>query len=121
MPSFDDSDRRCWPCFEREREGDHRRTALHQPPAGPVLIKRLDEFDAAVVVAVIAVRMVEVPVHEIVNVVAVRYGFVPAPRSVDVSRLMAAALHVQLHPAPVARRGQSLAAGTAVQLALDDM
>ena len=45
-----------------------------------------------VVVAVIAVRMMEVSVHEIVNVVAVRYGFVPAPRSVDVSRLMAAAV-----------------------------
>jgi hypothetical protein len=43
-----------------------------------------------VVVAVIAVRMVQVTVDAIIDVVPVRHGFVTACRSVDVSRIMAA-------------------------------
>ena len=42
------------------------------------------------VVAVIAVRMVQAGVDEIFDVVPVRHGFVTACRSVDVSRIMAA-------------------------------
>lgn len=42
----------------------------------------LDELQFAVVVAVIAVRMVQVPLDQIVNVIAVRDGFVTAPRPV---------------------------------------
>ena len=44
------------------------------------------------VVAVVAVRVVQVPVHEVVHVVAVRHGLVPATRSVNVTRIMTAAL-----------------------------
>ena len=41
-----------------------------------------DKLQFAVVVAVIAVRMVQVPLDQIVNVIAVRDGFVTAPRPV---------------------------------------
>jgi uncharacterized membrane protein HdeD (DUF308 family) len=43
-----------------------------------------------VVVAVIAMRMVQVSVDEIIDVVAMRHGFVTARRAVDVGRIMAA-------------------------------
>lgn len=42
------------------------------------------DLDRPVVVAVIAVRMVEVPVHKIIDVVAVRDRFVAAAGAVDV-------------------------------------
>jgi hypothetical protein len=44
-----------------------------------------------VVVAVIAVRMVQVAVDEIVDVIAMRHRFMAAPRSVNVTRVVAAA------------------------------
>ena len=49
------------------------------------------EFDGAVVVAVAVVRVMQVAVHEIVNVIAVRHGLVTAAGAVDVSRCVAAA------------------------------
>ncbi|WP_199272356.1 hypothetical protein [Paraburkholderia acidisoli] len=42
------------------------------------------------VVAVVAVRMVQMPVDEIIDVIAMRHGFVPAARSVHMPGLMAA-------------------------------
>jgi hypothetical protein len=48
--------------------------------------------EGTVVVAMIAVRMVEVPADQIVRVVAVGNRLVAAARPVDVSRLVAAAL-----------------------------
>jgi hypothetical protein len=42
----------------------------------------LRELHRTVVVAVITVRMVQVPVHQVIGVIAVRDGFVAAPRSV---------------------------------------
>jgi hypothetical protein len=44
-----------------------------------------------VVVTVIAVRMVQVAVDEIVDVIPMRHRFMAAPRSVNVARLVAAA------------------------------
>jgi hypothetical protein len=49
-----------------------------------------------VVVAVIAVRMVQVAVDEIVDVIAMRHGFMAAPRSVNVARVVAAAARLAL-------------------------
>jgi hypothetical protein len=48
-----------------------------------------------VVVAVIAVRMVQVTVDEIIDVVPMRYGFVTARRAVDVARVMAATIVIR--------------------------
>ena len=45
-----------------------------------LLLRRLDDLDGAVVVAVAAVRMVQVALHEVVGVVAVRDCLVAAPR-----------------------------------------
>jgi hypothetical protein len=44
----------------------------------------LDDLDRPVVVAVIAVGVVEAAVDEVVDVVAVGHGLVPAPGAVDV-------------------------------------
>jgi hypothetical protein len=51
---------------------------------------RSREVNRAVVVAVIAVRMVQVAVDEIVDVIPMRHRFMAAPRSVNVARLVAA-------------------------------
>lgn|GEM_PF-6706813 len=51
----------------------------------------LSEVDAAVVVAVFAVRVVEVAIHQVVHVVAVRHGFVSTPWTVDVRALVSCA------------------------------
>src|SRR6516164_254630 len=45
----------------------------------------------AMIVAVVAVRMVQVAVHEVINVVSVRHGFVAAARTMLVPLLMLAA------------------------------
>jgi hypothetical protein len=62
--------------------------------AHPWLGRRIEthwsgQFDRAVVVAVIAVRVVQVAVHQVVNVVAVRDRLVPAAWAVDMPRLVA--------------------------------
>jgi hypothetical protein len=43
------------------------------------------------IIAVIAVRMMEMTCHEVVEVIPVRDGFVPAARTVDVACLVASA------------------------------
>jgi hypothetical protein len=48
-----------------------------------------------VIVAVIAMRMVQVAVDEIVDVVPMRYRFVTAARAMDVARLMAATVVIR--------------------------
>ncbi|MGF6696044.1 hypothetical protein OKW38_000655 [Paraburkholderia sp. MM5496-R1] len=48
------------------------------------------------VVAMIAVRMVQVAVDQVVDVIAMRYRFVAACRPVDMSRLMTAAVRSTL-------------------------
>ena len=45
-----------------------------------------------VIVAVIAVRMVQMPIHQVVDVIAVRHRRVPAARSVHVARVVAGAV-----------------------------
>jgi hypothetical protein len=40
------------------------------------------------VIAVVSMRMMELPIHEIVRVVSMRHGFVTAPRAVTVSLLV---------------------------------
>ncbi len=47
-----------------------------------------DDLERAVVVAVPVVRMVQVAVHEVVDVIPVRHGLVPTAGAVDVTRLM---------------------------------
>jgi hypothetical protein len=59
------------------------------------LYQALDQFDRAVVVAVIAVRMVQVAIDEIIDVVPMRHGFVTARRAVNVARLMAATVVIR--------------------------
>jgi hypothetical protein len=59
------------------------------------LYQALDEFDRAVVVAVIAVRMMQVAIDEIIDVVRIRHGFMTARRAVNVARLMAATVVIR--------------------------
>jgi len=47
------------------------------------------------IVAVIAVRVVQVPVNEVINVVAVRHRLVTAPRAVPVVLVMLSAIVVR--------------------------
>ena len=51
----------------------------------------LDNFHGAVVIAVVAVRVVQAAIDEKVDVVAVRHGFVAAAGAVHVARLVAGA------------------------------
>ncbi len=44
------------------------------------------------IVAMVAVRMMQMPVDQIVDVVPVRHRLVPAPRTMNVPRLVSAAL-----------------------------
>jgi hypothetical protein len=48
-------------------------------------------LDLAVVVAVVAVRVVQVAVHQVIDVVAVRHGLVAAARAVLVALVVLAA------------------------------
>ena len=50
------------------------------------------DVDGPVVVAVVAVRMVQMPVHEIIHVVAVRHRLVPAARAVHVGSVVPVAV-----------------------------
>lgn len=52
----------------------------------------LNHFERAVIIAVVAVRMMQVAVDEIVDVVAVRHRLVAASRSMDVIFIVAAAI-----------------------------
>lgn len=54
------------------------------------------KFNRAVVVAVIAMWMVQVAVDEIVDVIPMRHRFMAAPRSVNVARVVAAAARCAL-------------------------
>ncbi len=54
-------------------------------------VSRSREVNRAAVVAVIAVRMVQVAVDEIVDVIPMRHRFMAAPRAVNVARVVAAA------------------------------
>ena len=53
-----------------------------------------DQFDRAVVVAVVAVRVVQVAIDEVIDVVAMWHRFVAAAGAVDVSGFVAAAVVV---------------------------
>jgi len=48
----------------------------------------------AVVVAMITMGMMKVAIDQVIDVVAVRYGLVPASRTMNVARIMAAAIVV---------------------------
>lgn len=61
------------------REGEARQCAWRLAP---------NKFNRAVVIAMIAVRMVQMPIDEIADVVAVRDGFVATARTVNVTRFM---------------------------------
>lgn len=67
---------------------DELAAARTQPPGRPCAS---DQGDPAVVVAVRAVRVVEVAVDQVVHVVAVRHGFVAAARPVPVAAVVGAA------------------------------
>lgn len=62
------------------------------------------DFERPVIVAVIAVRVMQVAIDEIVHVIAVRYGFVSAARAVYVGCVVAAALVVRCACVGIARR-----------------
>jgi hypothetical protein len=54
-----------------------------------------DDFQLAVIVAVGAVRMVQMAIHQVINMVAMRHGFVSAVGTVSVGLLMAGAAVVR--------------------------
>jgi hypothetical protein len=68
-----------------------RRISRFKHAIQPRAIARSREVNRAVVVAVIAVRMVQVAVDDIVDVIPMRYRFMAAPGSVNVARFVAAA------------------------------
>lgn len=53
------------------------------------------ELDRAVVITVIAVRMMKVTVDQIVDVIAMRYRFMSTARPVDMARIMSATVMVR--------------------------
>ena len=55
-----------------------------------------DHCERPVVVAVVAMRMMQAPIYEIVDVIAMRHSFVAAIRPVPVLRLMAACVMVRI-------------------------
>src|SRR5262249_11143471 len=55
----------------------------------------LDDINLAVIVAVIAVRVVQVPVNEVINVVAVRHRLVTAARAMPVVLVVLSAVVVR--------------------------
>jgi hypothetical protein len=57
-----------------------------------------------VVVAVIAVRVMQVPIHKVVDMVAMRDGLMPAPGPVHVTGLMPCAAVLGRAPVGIARR-----------------
>jgi len=61
---------------------------------GPRALRRilLGQFDRAVIVAVVAMRVMQVAVHEIINVVAMGNGFMPAAGAMLVVGVVTAAL-----------------------------
>lgn len=60
-----------------------------------------DYCERPVVVAVIAMRMMQTPVYEIVDVIAMRHGFVAAIRPVPVLRLVAGGVMVRIAAARI--------------------
>jgi hypothetical protein len=54
-----------------------------------------DHFQLAVIVAVIAVRMVQMAIHQVIDMIAMRHGFVPAVSTVSVLLLMSRAAVVR--------------------------
>ena len=48
--------------------------------------------DRAVIIAVVAVRMVQMAIHDVIDMIAVRHGFVAATVAVQVARLVAIAV-----------------------------
>lgn len=51
-----------------------------------------EHFDGAVIVAMIAMGMMEMTINQVINVIAVRDGFVTATGAMDVARFMAIAM-----------------------------
>jgi len=67
-----------------------------------------------VVVAVVAMRMMQAPIYEIVDVIAMRHGFVAAIRPVPVLRLMAAGVMVRIAAVRIpCAHGDDMLIGTA--------
>jgi len=64
----------------------------------------LNDVDRPVVVAMIAMRMMQVAVDQIVQVIAMRHGVVPASRTVHVPRLVPTALVIGRAAIRVGRR-----------------
>jgi len=61
-----------------------------RPPRGG-LARRLSQFQLAVIVAMVAVRMMQVAVHEVIDMIAVRDRLVAAAEAVDVRGVVARA------------------------------
>ncbi len=58
----------------------------HQTASGFLILFGRDNFNRTVVIAMVAVLMVQASVYDVIDVVAVRYGFVSAAFAVYVSR-----------------------------------
>jgi hypothetical protein len=48
----------------------------------------LDDFECTVVVAVIAMRMMEMPIDKVIHMIAMRHGLMSASWAMHMSRLM---------------------------------
>jgi hypothetical protein len=69
--------------------------ASNQAALRPTMRPDSGELDRAVVITVIAVRMMKVAVDQIVDVIAMRHRFVSAARPVDMARIMGATVMVR--------------------------
>jgi hypothetical protein len=73
-----------------------------------------DHCERPVVVAVVAMRMMQAPIYEIVDVIAMRHSFVAAIRPVPVLRLMAAGVMVRIAAVRIpCAHGDDMLIGTA--------
>jgi hypothetical protein len=73
-----------------------------------------DYCERPVVVAVVAMRMMQAPIYEIVDVIAMRHGFVPAIRPVPVLRLVATGVMVRIAAVRIlCAHGDDMLIGTA--------
>jgi hypothetical protein len=70
---------------------------------GSILFRSLDDLDGTVIVTMITMRMMQVPIDQIINVVTMRNRFVPTARTMFVVLVVAATDMVVRAPVGILR------------------
>jgi hypothetical protein len=72
-----------------------------ESPGDLLLFAFSDNFYGAMVVTVIAVRMMQVTINEVVDVIVMRYCLMPAPRSMFMTHIVTCAMMIGRTPVGV--------------------